>query len=167
MTQSTRGGGVYPSSFLDAIASPRSYPCQSLSEWVIVSDLEIAIASPGFASLFRTKFARSPNTSKWTLHTWNKAIRPTFIFVCIFSREIQFPCVFDEKEICSEGSEIFFNINFVPEHHFLHKLPSYFLPFVIYNQRGQYSNIWDVSVSAIKLYKSMNNEMVHRGLCAH
>ena len=41
--------------FLDAIASPSTYPCQSVSEWVsqwvIVSDLEIAIASPSFASL--------------------------------------------------------------------------------------------------------------------
>ena len=35
--------------FLDAIASPSSYPCQSVGQWVsesfIVSDLEIAIAS--------------------------------------------------------------------------------------------------------------------------
>ena len=42
--------------FLDAIASPSSYPCQwvsqSVSEWWLVSDLEIAIASPSFASLF-------------------------------------------------------------------------------------------------------------------
>ena len=42
--------------FLDAIASPSTYPCQwvgeSFRQWVIVSDLEIAIASPGFASLF-------------------------------------------------------------------------------------------------------------------
>ena len=42
--------------FLDAIASPSTYPCQSVSEWVsqwvIVSDLEIAIAYPSFASLF-------------------------------------------------------------------------------------------------------------------
>ena len=42
-------------SFLDAIASTSTYPCQSVSEWVsqwvIVSDLEIAIASPSFASL--------------------------------------------------------------------------------------------------------------------
>ena len=41
--------------FLDAIASPSTYPCQSVSEWVsewvIVSDLEIAIASPSFTSL--------------------------------------------------------------------------------------------------------------------
>ena len=34
--------------FLDVIGSPSTYPCQ----WVIVSDLEIAIASPSFASLF-------------------------------------------------------------------------------------------------------------------
>ena len=33
--------------FLDAIASSSTYPCQ----WVIVSDLEIAIASPSCASL--------------------------------------------------------------------------------------------------------------------
>ena len=42
--------------FLDAIASPSTYPCQWVgqwvSEWFIVSDLEIAIASPSFASLF-------------------------------------------------------------------------------------------------------------------
>ena len=42
--------------FLDAIAFPSTYPRQSVgqwvSEWVIVSDLEIAIASPNFASLF-------------------------------------------------------------------------------------------------------------------
>ena len=40
--------------FLDTIASPRSYPCQSVGEWVSewVLDLEIAIASPGFVSLF-------------------------------------------------------------------------------------------------------------------
>ena len=34
--------------FLDAIASPSTYPCQSTSEWVSWS-LEIAIASPSFA----------------------------------------------------------------------------------------------------------------------
>ena len=38
--------------FLDAIVSPSSYPCQSVGQWLIVSDLEIAIASPSFASLF-------------------------------------------------------------------------------------------------------------------
>ena len=46
--------------FLDAIASPSTYPCQWVSEWVsewvgqwlIVSDLEIAIASPSFVRLF-------------------------------------------------------------------------------------------------------------------
>ena len=41
----------------DAIASPSTYPCQSVGEWVsdwlLVSDLEIAIASP---SLFFIKF---------------------------------------------------------------------------------------------------------------
>ena len=44
--------------FFDAIASPStylgSYPYQSVGEWLIVSDLEIAIASPSFASLFCT-----------------------------------------------------------------------------------------------------------------
>ena len=39
-----------------AIAYPNTYPCLSVGEWVsesfIVSDLEIAIASPSFASLF-------------------------------------------------------------------------------------------------------------------
>ena len=39
--------------FLDVIASPSTYPCQWVSEWFIVSYLEIAIASPSFASLFR------------------------------------------------------------------------------------------------------------------
>ena len=44
-------------SFLDAIASPSTYPMGqwvsgSVSEWFIVSDLEIAIASPSFASFF-------------------------------------------------------------------------------------------------------------------
>ena len=42
--------------FLDTIASPSTYPCQSVGEWVcesfIVSDLEIAIASQSFASFF-------------------------------------------------------------------------------------------------------------------
>ena len=33
-------------------ASPSTYPCQSVGESFIVSDLEIAIASPSFASLF-------------------------------------------------------------------------------------------------------------------
>ena len=42
--------------FLDAIASPRSYPCQWVSQWLIVSDLEIATASPSFASLFDWSF---------------------------------------------------------------------------------------------------------------
>ena len=36
--------------FLDAIAPPSSYPCQWVGHWLIVSDLEIAIASPSFAS---------------------------------------------------------------------------------------------------------------------
>ena len=36
---------------LDAIASPSTYPCQSVGEWVIDTfRLEIAIASPSFAS---------------------------------------------------------------------------------------------------------------------
>ena len=44
--------------FLDAIVSPSTYPChcqlvgQLVSEWFIVLDLEIAIESPSFASLF-------------------------------------------------------------------------------------------------------------------
>ena len=39
--------------FLDAIASPSSYPCESVSGSVIDSfRLEITIASPSFASLF-------------------------------------------------------------------------------------------------------------------
>ena len=37
---------------LDVIAFPSTYPCQSVGEWVIDSfRLEIAIASPSFASL--------------------------------------------------------------------------------------------------------------------
>ena len=47
---------MHPVTFLDAIASPSTYPCQwvsgSVSGSLIVSDLEIAIASPSFASLF-------------------------------------------------------------------------------------------------------------------
>ena len=38
--------------YLDAIASPGSYPCQSISEWVSDSFRCDAIASPSFASLF-------------------------------------------------------------------------------------------------------------------
>ena len=38
--------------FLDAIASPSTYPCQWVSGSLIVSDLEIAITSLSFASLF-------------------------------------------------------------------------------------------------------------------
>ena len=34
------------------IASPSTYPCQWVSGSLIVSDLEIAIASPSFAGLF-------------------------------------------------------------------------------------------------------------------
>ena len=41
--------------FLDVIASPSTYPCQWVSQWVTVSDLEIAIASPSFASLLIIK----------------------------------------------------------------------------------------------------------------
>ena len=37
---------------LDAIASPSTFPCQSVSGSVTVSDLKIAIASSSFASLF-------------------------------------------------------------------------------------------------------------------
>ena len=46
--------------FLDGIASPSpsTYPCQSVGESVIDSfRLEIAIASPSFASLFQTMFS--------------------------------------------------------------------------------------------------------------
>ena len=39
-------------SFLDAVASLNTYPCQSVGQSFIVPDLEIAIASPNFASLF-------------------------------------------------------------------------------------------------------------------
>ena len=42
--------------FLDAIAFPSTYPCQSVGQWlsesVIVSYLEIAIASPSFATFW-------------------------------------------------------------------------------------------------------------------
>ena len=48
--------------FLDAIASPSTYPCQSVGEWVsesfIISDLEIAIASPSFPNLFTLYFLK-------------------------------------------------------------------------------------------------------------
>ena len=40
--------------FLDAIASPSTYHCQSVGESLIVSDLEIVIASLSFASLLVT-----------------------------------------------------------------------------------------------------------------
>ena len=54
LEESTLVPGV--SCFLDAIASPSTYLCQSVSEWIseslVVSDLEIAIASLSFASLF-------------------------------------------------------------------------------------------------------------------
>ena len=39
--------------FLDVIASPSTYPCQWVSQWVTVSDLEIAIASPSLLLLAR------------------------------------------------------------------------------------------------------------------
>ena len=46
--------------FLDAIASPSTYPCQWVSGSVIDSfKLEIAIASPSFASLFWQKLSDS------------------------------------------------------------------------------------------------------------
>ena len=41
---------LYPST-LDAIAFPSTFPCQSVGESLIVSNLEIAISSPSFASL--------------------------------------------------------------------------------------------------------------------
>ena len=43
---------IAPTFFWDAIASSSTYPCQSMSESFIVSDLEIATASLSFASLF-------------------------------------------------------------------------------------------------------------------
>ena len=44
--------------FFDAIASPSSYPCQSVGESLIVSDLEIAIAiSNRLLLLLREKIA--------------------------------------------------------------------------------------------------------------
>ena len=57
----------YVPAFLDAVESPSSYPCHSLGQWVsqwfIVSDLEIAVASPSFVSLL--------NTSRLKI-TWGK-----------------------------------------------------------------------------------------------
>ena len=41
--------------FLFAIAPPSTYSCQLVSESFIVSDLEIAIASPSFASLLNSE----------------------------------------------------------------------------------------------------------------
>ena len=74
-------GGKYL--FLDAIASPSSYPCQWVSEWVsqwlIVSDLEIAIASPSFASLLFCLFvgffvvSRSSNIGRLRRKCWRSA----------------------------------------------------------------------------------------------
>ena len=54
--------------FLDGIASPSpsTYPCQSVGESVIDSfRLEIAIASPSFASLFQKSF-KLPNSNAQT-----------------------------------------------------------------------------------------------------
>ena len=59
--------------FLDAIAYPSTYPCQSVGQWVIVSDLEIAIASPSFASLLyinRLKCLNAPILSALHLRCW-------------------------------------------------------------------------------------------------
>ena len=50
--------------FLDVIASPSTYPCQSVGQWVIVSDLEISISSPSFASLFWIPPSRRISTGK-------------------------------------------------------------------------------------------------------
>ena len=68
------------------------------------------------------------NTRKWTMHTWNIDVKPpTFTFVCIFSREIQFAWLFlgwisnfsyqgkkfDRNRKCSERSEMDFDINLI------------------------------------------------------
>ena len=49
--------------FLDAMASPRTYPCQSVGQSVsqsdIVSDLEIDIASPSFAILYLSEYSQT------------------------------------------------------------------------------------------------------------
>ena len=54
------------STFLDATASPSTYPYQWVGQWLRVSDLEIAIASPSFASLFFVGFVSVvQRTLKW------------------------------------------------------------------------------------------------------
>ena len=56
--------------FLGAIASPNTYLCQSGSGWVsgsLVSDLEIAIASPSFASLENGKWV---DFTYLAFHSW-------------------------------------------------------------------------------------------------
>ena len=87
--------------FKDAIASPSSYPCQWMSEWLIVSDLEIAIASLSFASLLLTYFSLShwqwishhakclPNQSPFNLfhrsHSANHHFQCSQLFSLYFS----------------------------------------------------------------------------------
>ena len=60
--------------FLDAIASPSAYPCQSVGEWVsesfIVSDFEIAVASPSFAILFESVPLQICAVVIWTHIAW-------------------------------------------------------------------------------------------------
>ena len=62
-------------SFLDATASHSGYPCQSVGQSLIVSDLEIAITSPSFASLLDVSHqwdsgsvGQSLIVSDWRLH---------------------------------------------------------------------------------------------------
>ena len=49
------------SAFLDAIASPNTYPRQWVSQWLIVSDLEIAVASSSLFYLIRNRILHYHN----------------------------------------------------------------------------------------------------------
>ena len=70
-------------SFFGAVASSSTYPCQWVGQWVIVSDLEIVIASPIFASLLGTptwgensesfpqyQLLSSPIYLNWGMYIW-------------------------------------------------------------------------------------------------
>ena len=81
--------------FLDAIASPSSYPCQSVSQSLIVSDLEIAIVSPSFASLFCMIWFciiifKPPEHRKHHLNSkWGEWISAPFISIHLSTCHIQ------------------------------------------------------------------------------
>ena len=47
------------------VSFPSTYPCQSVSESLVVSDLEIAITSPSFASLLHLKKYLQVSGKRW------------------------------------------------------------------------------------------------------